>query len=765
MLAVFTLSSCEKLPVQTAVYQNVIPTPVEISADEDAEGFLLTGRTSIAYPAADSVLAVDAEHLRTYIKQMTGHNLKITNDINGENAITLIANLGGENPEGYLLTVTSTGIEINGSTPAGTFYGIQTLRKSIPKAEKSNVMFPAVKISDEPRFGYRGAHFDVSRHFFTADSVKKFIDMMALHNINTLHWHLTDDQGWRIEIKSHPGVTEIGSKRSGTVIGHNTPEYDTIPVEGFYTQAEISDVIKYAADRHITVIPEIDLPGHMLGALSAYPNLGCSGGPYEVWQRWGVSDDVLCAGNDSTYIFLDDVLEEVAALFPSEYIHIGGDECPKVNWKKCPKCQAKIAELGLVSDAHGSKEDKLQSYVMKHVTDFLAERGKKVIGWDEILEGGAAPGAVIMSWRGTEGAIAAAKSGHDAIMTPTSYFYFDYYQTRDIDNEPMAIGGFVPLSKVYSFNPFPEELSDEEARHIIGVQANLWTEYIDNFPQVQYMELPRMAALSEVQWSVAPKDFKAFMDRLPQMLEHYKANDLRYSMRAYEVEGNAVADPENLAVNYELTTGDDAPVYYTLDGSEPTENSTLYEGPIALKETAKLRAKAVRGGDFDWEFTDSVAFNKATAHPITLINAADPHYTLYGPAALLDGKFGKNGLYSGGWMGFKGNNLVAVIDLVEPQSISDVSLNTCVSTTEHVFDATSMKVYVSDNGTAWKEVAAEDYAPLTDHQEAVVTHTLSFEPVEARYVKVDLGCVKQMPQWHSAAGLPAFVFVDEISVN
>lgn len=765
LTAVAMLCSCAGRIEQTAVYTNVIPTPVEVSVDTTAQGFHLTGSTVIAYPEQDSVLRVDAEHLRGYLKTLTGHELKITTDMEAEDAIRLQATLHSDNPEAYVLTVSAEAIDVNGATPAGTFYGLQTLRKSIPLAEKSNVTFPAAVITDQPRFAYRGAMLDVARHFFPVDSVKKFIDMIALHNINNFHWHLSDDQGWRIEIKSRPGLTEIGSKRSCTVIGHNTPDYDTIPVEGYYTQDEIRDIIKYAADRHINVVPEIDLPGHMLGALSAYPELGCTGGPYKVWSRWGVSDDVLCAGNDSTYALISDVLNEVADLFPSEYIHIGGDECPKLRWKECPKCQAKIAELGLVADEHGTKEEKLQSHVIKYASNVLAAKGKKTIGWDEILEGGAAPGAVIMSWRGIDGGIAAAKSGHDAIMTPTDYFYFNYYQTRDVDNEPMAIGGFVPLEKVYSYQPIPEGLTEEEASHIIGIQANLWTEYIADFPLAQYMELPRMAALSELQWSVAPKDYKAFMARLPQMINHYKANDFGYSMRAFDVTGEAVADADNLVVNYELETGDDAPVFYTLDGSEPTENSTRYEQPIPLTESTRIRAKAIRGGGYDHEFTDTVMFNKATGRPVTLVNAPHERYTLYGPGALVDGKFGRNGLYSGGWMGFNGTDMVAIVDLTEPQSVSSVSLNTCVSTTEHVFDATSMAVFVSDNGNDWRQVAAEDIAPLTEHKESIETHTVTFAPVEARYVKIDLGCVKAMPDWHPGKGIPAFVFVDEITID
>ncbi len=391
--------------------------------------------------------------------------------------------------------------------------------------------FPQAVIADYPQFGYRGAHFDVARHFFPADSVKTYLDMMALHNMNRLHWHLTDDQGWRLPLKKHPELITKGSVRRGTCIGKDFDSCDSIPYGGFYTPAEIQDIIAYAADRHITVIPEVDLPGHMLAALTAHPDLGCTGGPYELWTIWGVSDDVLCAGNEGVYTLLEDVLTELADIFPSEYIHIGGDECPKDRWKNCSKCQAKIAELGLTDDEHFTKEDKLQSHVMRFSSDVLARKGKKIIGWDEILEGDIPENAVVMSWRGSEGGQKAAAMGHDAIMTPYTHYYLDYYQSNDTENEPLAIGGYIPLSKAYAYEPF-EGISPENQHHILGVQANLWTEYIHTFPHAQYMVLPRWAALSEVQWSdPASRDLPAFKRRLQNLRSHYRLNGYNASSR------------------------------------------------------------------------------------------------------------------------------------------------------------------------------------------------------------------------------------------
>lgn len=756
--------ACSNRGDQTANY-DVIPLPQEIALNEAAPAFKLTGSTQIAYTAGNEGLQRDAQFLAEYLKQMTGLDLKLTETAPEKDAIVLRADLGGENPEAYVLTVNADLIDINGASDAGTFYGVQTLRKSIPQAENSDVTFPAVTITDQPRFSYRGAHFDVSRHFFPVDSVKSFIDMLALHNINTLHWHLTDDQGWRIEIKSRPLLTELGSKRDGTVIGHNSGQYDSIPYGGFYTQDEAREIVKYAADRHINVIPEIDLPGHMLGALKGYPELGCTGGPYEVWQIWGVSEDVLCAGNDSTYKFIDDVLGEIVEIFPSEYIHVGGDECPKTRWADCPKCQAKIKELGLKSDAKHTKEEKLQSHVIHHASDFLATKGRKMIGWDETLEGGLAPGAIVMSWRGEAGGIEAAKQGHDVIMTPNSYLYFDYYQTLDRQNEPDAIGGYLPVERVYSYEPLPAELSEEEAKHIIGVQANLWTEYIPTFAQAQYMELPRMAALADVQWSSAPKDYKKFSARVPQMINHYDANGYNYATHMFNVSGSLKPDMEKHAIVLDLSTVDEAPIYYTLDGTEPTEASPLFSEPVELTESTLIKAVAIRPSGKSAMFVDSVSFNKATSHPVTLLNAPHPRYKAKEGVTLTDGKFGTNGYGNGDWVGIVGNDLVAVVDLEAAEEISEVTTRTCVSTGDWVFDARGMSVEVSTDGKTYTKVASEDYPEMAMSSNSIYTHSLTFPAVEARYVKVTVKPEMKMPAWHPGAGRPGFVFVDEIEIN
>ena len=428
-------------------------------------------------------------------------------------------------PEAYSILVAPGNAVVRASGLNGVLYALQTLRQMLPaaiygsgSAEKEKWVLPCCEIRDEPRFAWRGMHLDSSRHFWSVDEVKRYLDVMAMYKLNRFHWHLTDDQGWRIEIQAYPLLSQIACWREGTMVGRDFSSNDGIRYGGFYTQDEIRDVVAYAAERGITVVPEIDLPGHMLAAMSAYPELGCTGGPYAAWTVWGVSDQVLCVGKESTFRFLEGVLSEVAELFPGEYIHIGGDECPKTEWKKCPDCQARIRELGLKDDDRFTAEQYLQNYVTKRIQDFLATKGKKVIGWDEILEGDLAPGATVMSWRGTAGAKQAAAHGFDAILAPTSHCYFDYLQSEDRDAEPLGFNGIVTLEKIYSLDPL-DGIAPEQAHHILGVQANLWTEYISTPEHLEYMLLPRLLALSEVQWC---QDGKRNSARFLQSLRDYQ---------------------------------------------------------------------------------------------------------------------------------------------------------------------------------------------------------------------------------------------------
>lgn len=532
LLAGTLILACSSCGVETTANYQVIPLPQEVALSQESP-FNLNDGTIIAYPEHNELLKRNAEFLAEYISQSTGRTLQTEALAPGseapKGAITLGLDPAIGNREGYVLTVKADRVTLNGQTENGVFYGIQTLRKSIPAETKAtSILLPAGSIQDEPRFSYRGMHLDVGRHFFPIEFVKKYIDLLALHNMNTFHWHLTEDQGWRIEIKKYPKLTEIGAWRDRTVIGRNTEEYDNTRYGGFYTQEQAKEIVKYAGERYITVIPEVDLPGHMLAALAAYPEMGCTGGPYEVCPRWGVFEDVLCIGNEKSMQFLEDVMAEIIDIFPSKYIHIGGDEAPRTRWKKCPKCQARIRTEKLKADKNHTAEDRLQSYCMTRIEKLLNSKGRQIIGWDEILEGDVAPNATVMSWRGSAGGIKAAQLGHDVIMTPNDYCYFDYYQSEDTRHEPFAIGGFVPLEKVYSLNP-TASLTEEQAKHILGTQANLWTEYIPTSEQVEYMVLPRMAALAEVQWTqLEKKDYTNFTTRLAGLIGLYRRDGLNY---------------------------------------------------------------------------------------------------------------------------------------------------------------------------------------------------------------------------------------------
>lgn len=758
------LCGCSHKEIKEASY-DIIPKPMSVEMPNSGEFFTLNKNTVITYTSGNEALESNADYLQGIIEHLTGLKLKISSETKEENAIVLKDNADISNPEGYELRVEPKVISINGSTAAGNFYGIQTLIKSLPLKSKGNVRFPEVTILDEPRFAYRGAHFDVARHFFPADSVKSFIDMIALHNINRFHWHLSDDQGWRIEIKSRPLLTELGSKRKGTVIGRNTGKYDSIPVEGFYSQEEIRDIIDYAAKRHITIIPEIDLPGHMQAALNAYPELGCFNEKYDVWEQWGVSENVLCAGKEETVKFLEDVLGEVADLFPGELVHIGGDECPKEHWEECVTCQLKIRELGLKTDENGTKESKLQSYIMKRASDFLESKGKRIIGWDEILEGGMSEDVIVMSWRGEAGGIEASKKGHDVIMTPNNYMYFDYYQTLDKEDEPLAIGGYVPLEKVYSYEPVPSELNEEEGKHILGVQANLWTEYISSMDHVRYMELPRLAALSEVQWSNHPKDYKDFVKRLPGMFKHYDANGYRYSTHVYDITGKSRSNPLDRNIEYTLSMADEIPIYYTTDGSEPGLQSMIYSEPLKLNESAVIKAVTFPQGEIGKLFTDSVTINKATWKKVTISTPPHPSYREGAPDILTDGCFGGNAVAPGEWLGFNSNEIIMEIDLGEKEEISSVTIRTLTVTGSWIFDMRGIHIETSLDGRDWQTVAMEKYPALDKDYNTILTHKVTFTEKEAQFLRLIIDVEKEIPSWHDAAGNHAFVFIDEIIVD
>ena len=508
-----------------AVNYEIVPLPQHIQIQK-GDPFLLHNKVQILM---GSGLQQEATFLQAYLRELTGYSLTVSEKRQNKTVyIELRVSPEVTEAEGYILTVTKKGITITGGSAAGVFYGIQTLRKAVSVAGSNDtnmpeavVTMPAVVIKDYPRFSWRGMHLDCSRHFFPVPFIKKFIDLLAMHNMNIFHWHLTDDQGWRIEIRKWPRLMEIGSQRSGTVIGTNSDLDDEMPYGGYYTQAEARDIVAYAAERHITVIPEIDMPGHMLAALASYPELGCTGGSYQVGHFWGVYKDVLCAGNPKVYQFVEDVLTEIMDIFPSEVIHIGGDETPTEKWETCPRCQKVSAGL--------QANETLQGYFTRRVFDFLAKNNRRALGWDELLENNAPASSMIMSWRGSAPGAKAAALGHDVIMSPTTHCYFDYQQVEETLFEPSRCGGYIPIERVYSLDPAPDSLSVEVRNHILGTQANLWSEYMTTESTVEYQALPRMSAIAEVQWTLpAHKDYAGFKQRLTRLTELYDNYHYRY---------------------------------------------------------------------------------------------------------------------------------------------------------------------------------------------------------------------------------------------
>lgn len=776
LLALVALLAMGCQPRQTASVSSydVIPQPHKVTLLDFSAPFVLDPATKILYTC--EVEPRDAEFLADYIKESTDIRLGRPAAYDKAEALPTQAILldiveNAAQPEGYTISVDSCRVRITGGSADGLFYGIQTLRKSLPVGEYSSVEMPAVEIEDHPRFGYRGMHLDVARHFQDVEFVKKYIDILALHNINTFHWHLVDDQGWRVEIKKYPLLTTISTTRKETVIGRNSGVWDGKPYgKGmFYTQEELREVVEYARERHIDIIPEIDMPGHMVATLAAYPELGCTGGPYDVWTIWGVSEDLLCAGNDKTIEFCKDILDEVVAIFPYEYIHIGGDECPKVRWEECPKCQARIDAEMLRHTSAKSPEEALQGWFMRQMSDHLATYGKSVIGWDEILDGdNLGENMAIMSWRGEAGGIKAASRQVPAIMVPNNILYFDYYQTKEVDREPFAIGGYNPIENVYAYDPLANVPAKYHS-YILGVQANIWTEYIPTSDHIEHMALPRMSALAEVQWSDPKgKDYGRFLQRLQPMLDRYRSLGYNYAPYVLDVVADLGPAKCERALKASLSTLDGAPIHYTLDGTAPTAKSPLYttEG-ILIDHSATLSASALRHGRMSQPMEVVVSFSEATLCPIELLTTPAASYTFGGAATLVDGMVGNKNYRTGRWIGFYNTPCVAVIDLTEAKQTSQVSLNVCVNKDDGCMDARGVKVWLSDDGQQWREVANQEYAPMTlEDDHGLYHHTVEYAPTEARYVKVEIACEHCIPAWHPYfPGAQGFLFVDEIAVE
>ena len=769
-LTVFTLLSCTSADNEVI---NVVPYPNEVEVK--AGTFDAAGAEFHLSEELDESTVNIIEAFAAQLSLASGKECATDNNGSRDG---FIFTLNSDMPEeAYSLKVSRKAVKVEAATLRGFNYAIQTIKQMLPveifgkeEAAGQSWVLPCVEINDEPRFGYRGMHMDVVRHFFDMNMVKRYLDIMEVHKLNTLHWHITDDQGWRIEIKKYPELTEIGSIRKETIIGHifESDQYDGTPYgEGcWFSQEQIREIIGYAAAKGIEIIPEIDLPGHMLAALAAYPHLGCTGGPYDVWGRWGVADEVLCAGNEETMTFLEDVLAEVAELFPSEYVHIGGDECPKVYWEKCPKCQAKIKELGLKDTDEFQAEHDLQSYVMKRMTSFLESKGKKVIGWDEILEGEVADNATVMSWRGTAGGVKAARMGHDVIMTPNTFFYLDYYQSLDKENEPLAIGGYIPVEKCYSYEPMADGMTEEEMKHILGVQANLWTEYISSDDHLEYMLLPRLAALSEVQWCRKEnKSWERFLDSADDFCAIYDVMGYSYGKHIFDTRGQVSINRDKGCVEVILEAQGDTPVRYTLDGSDPCEDSPVYTAPIEIRESCTLKARSERNGTVGNIYEKSFTGHKAMGRPVKALTETHHNYTYNCPDMLTDGLRGAGPYNSGDFAGWYNKPFEAMIEM-DDTPYSSVTLSTIAFRHDWIFGPIDMTIYTSEDGESFTQVAHADYTVtgLIDDGNVCEAYTLNFPETSAKFLKVTASCIKSLPDWHPGKGSPGFLFVDEVVV-
>lgn len=689
--------------------------------------------------------------------------------------IILIIKPDEDQPEGYQLKVSKQNIIITGKSAAGVFYGIQTLLQLLPPevcaltAQPSPVKWevPCINIKDHPRFPYRGMHLDVSRHFFSKEFIKQYIDLIAMYKMNTFHWHLTDDNGWRIEIKKYPKLMSIAAWR---VDRENLPWKDRPPEKpgekatygGYYTQDEIREIVSYAKERYVTIIPEIEMPAHCLEVLAAYPQLSCTGGPFTVASgSYGPDKDIFCAGNDSTFIFIEDVLSEVIDMFPSSYIHIGGDEADKTRWHECPKCQERIRSEGL------KNEKELQSWFIKRIEKFLATKNKKLIGWDEILEGGLAPEATVMSWRGIEGGIAAARQGHDVIMTPSSYCYFDHYQ-GDTNFEPKAIGGFTTLKKVYSFEPAPAELTGDQSKHILGAQGNLWTEYIPTPKQAEYMAVPRMIALAEVVWS--PGKERNWNDFRRRMIDQFKRLDymqVNWSKGSFIVDVSTFYDKKTNCLKAELSSEQlDFPIHYTLNGNDPGPASPVYTEPIEIKTNCYLKTGLFADGKLKQNLTGrSVMIHKAIGKKVKYLQPYNYRYTGGGDEALIDGLRGTVNWRSGNWQGFRKNDMEVVIDMEQVVPIRSVFVTFLHHPESWIFMPDSVIFSLSSDGKKYHSINEQrNDLSLKQKGPSIKPYSQLFPDTPARYIKVRAKNVGICPPWHEGKGEPCWLFADEIVV-
>ncbi|WP_370003363.1 beta-N-acetylhexosaminidase [Winogradskyella sp.] len=761
---------CAEKKIETAKAQ-IIPMPVN---QEFRDGhFVLSSETEINFEEEFNVAG-------NFLKAFLEPTLKKKKGV--ENKINFVKDTSILNPEGYRIEVNPIHIKISATTAQGAFYAVQTLRQLLPaeletgKLKRKDIAIAATKISDQPQFSYRGMHLDVARHMFSVKFIKKYIDALAMLKMNTFHWHLTDDQGWRIEIKQYPKLQEVAAFRDETLIGHYSDQphrFDGKRYGGYYTQEEIKDIVAYAQERFVTIIPEIEMPGHAQAAIAAYPELGCastlrhSSGqeasatdePVEVAKEWGVFEEIYCP-NKKTFAFLEGVLDEVLELFPSKYIHIGGDEAPKTRWENCAHCQALIKKEGL------KDEHELQSYFITKMEKYLNSKGRQIIGWDEILEGGLAPNATVMSWRGTSGAVEAAKAGHNVVMTPTSHCYFDYYQSENED-EPLAIGGFLPLEKVYGFNPIPEELTTEESTYVLGAQGNIWTEYIPTEDQLEYMAFPRMLAMSEVVWSKPEnKNHEDFVLRLEQFHKRLDVLNVNYANHLYEIDGNVVSQNDTTYYKLEtLTKG--KTIRYTLDGSEPDLNSKIYQSQIPISQSTTIKAAVFKDKkQLGKTFTQNINFHKAVGAKITINKTPHKAYSGSGAKGLINGISGSDSRYGDKeWLGFWGEDIEVTIYFEKPIIINSIETRFYDGNGQWIYAPKHIAMRVIfDND----EIIANKFLPESSEnpnlkQVFCEQPILSNRPVKT--IKLLVPNYGTIPEGKQGAGNKAWTFIDEIIVN
>lgn len=760
--------------ISAAQKTNIIPEPAEITAPKISGHFTIDKKTQII------VHGIGHENafffLGAYLKNYYGVVLFSWMDTPFVSNAIHLRYLKTTKPVtgAYTLTVNKDGVYIDGDDAEGVFHGVQSLLQLLPPEKGKPFVIPFMTIRDYPRFSYRGMMLDVGRHFMPVAFIKKYIDYLAYHKMNYFHWHLTDDQGWRIEIKKYPQLTKTGAWRNGTIIGKYPGKgSDNTRSGGYYTQEEIYDIIEYAEKRYVTIVPEIEMPGHASAAIASYPWLSCfpdqktalpesmrseaskNNNGKLVQETWGVHDDVFCAGNDSTFTFLEGVLDEVMKMFPGKYIHIGGDECPKSNWKKCPRCQERMKKEGL------KDEHELQSYFISRMEGYLNKRSRSIIGWDEILEGGLAPNATVMSWRGEAGGITAAKLKHPVIMTPTTYVYFDYAASRKEDS--LNIGGFLPLEKVYSYEPLAKELTPEEAVYIKGAQANLWTEYIDNPHKAEYFSFPRMSALSEVTWSPkAKKNWSNFERKLPALFKRYELWDAHYSKAYFDIQSSVIQNATKNGIEWKLESKkytNETTIGYIFPNT--TSVYTNYKKPVPITKSGTGVAMVI---DTNLRFNifaeQKFQINKATGHSATLKTAPSDKYKASGAFSLVNGIVSETGLSSADWLGWAGGDMDATISVGKSTAITKVQVHVVDEPGSWIYKPKEVTVWISDDGMKYKQVAS-----TTEYKaDKLNTGYFSIElpNLKASYIRVLAKNSGTIPDGNPGAGTPCWLFVDEI---